>query len=177
MGLDATWGPPSRHRSFLLRASQGLPCPTRFAPGICERGPAATGWEPRGGALRRGKRRSPFAQHPERSEGHHPLSHKERVYWLPLPEGEGWGEGDLTAWSKMPKTKGHFVSPRMLLRSRDLRHPLTPPEAKVWRRIRDRRLGFKLRRQHPIGRFILDFYCAEARLAIEIDGDIHAAPD
>ena len=77
----------------------------------------------------------------------------------------------------MPKTKGHFVSPRMLLRSRDLRHPLTPPEAKVWRRIRDRQIGSKLRRQHPIGRFILDFYCAEARLAIEIDGDTHAAPD
>jgi very-short-patch-repair endonuclease len=43
--------------------------------------------------------------------------------------------------------------------------------------VRKRQLGFKIRRQHPIGRFILDFSCSEARLAIEIDGDTHAAPD
>lgn len=43
--------------------------------------------------------------------------------------------------------------------------------------MRDRRIGFKIRRQHPIGRFIIDSYCAEARLAIEIDGDTHAAAD
>jgi very-short-patch-repair endonuclease len=52
-----------------------------------------------------------------------------------------------------------------------------PPEAKVWQAVRNRQLGFKFRRQHPIGRFIADFYCAEARLVIEIDGDTHAAPD
>jgi very-short-patch-repair endonuclease len=38
-------------------------------------------------------------------------------------------------------------------------------------------LGFKIRRQHPIDRFIADFYCAEARLCIVIDGDTHAEPD
>jgi very-short-patch-repair endonuclease len=38
-------------------------------------------------------------------------------------------------------------------------------------------LGFKIRRQHPIWRFIADFYCAEAKLVIEIDGDSHAEPD
>jgi len=43
--------------------------------------------------------------------------------------------------------------------------------------VRKRQLGVKIRRQHPIGRFILDFSCSEARLAIEIDGDTHAAPD
>jgi very-short-patch-repair endonuclease len=77
----------------------------------------------------------------------------------------------------MPTPKGHSVSPALLQRSRDFRHPLTPPEAKVWAAVRDRKMGFKIRRQHPIGRFILDFYCAEAKLAIEIDGDAHAAPD
>jgi very-short-patch-repair endonuclease len=75
------------------------------------------------------------------------------------------------------KPKGHSVSPALLSRSRDFRHPLTPPEAKVWDAVRDRQVGFKIRRQHPIGRFILDFYCAEAKLAVEIDGDAHEAPD
>jgi very-short-patch-repair endonuclease len=77
----------------------------------------------------------------------------------------------------MPKAKGHFIAPRILQRSRDFRHPLTPPEAKIWQAVRSRQLGVKIRRQHPIGRFIVDFWCAEARLAIEIDGDTHAAPD
>jgi very-short-patch-repair endonuclease len=44
----------------------------------------------------------------------------------------------------------------------------------VWSRLRARRLaGYKFRRQHVVGRFILDFYCAEKRLAIEIDGPTH----
>jgi very-short-patch-repair endonuclease len=77
----------------------------------------------------------------------------------------------------MPKAKGHFIAPRILQRSRDFRHPLTPPEAKIWRAVRNRQLGFMIRRQHPIGRFIADFYCAEAMLVIEIDGDVHADPD
>ena len=73
--------------------------------------------------------------------------------------------------------KTHRIRPAILQRSRDFRHPLTPPEAKVWHAVRDRQLGFKFRRQHPIGRFIADFYCAEAKLVIEIDGDTHAVPD
>jgi very-short-patch-repair endonuclease len=77
----------------------------------------------------------------------------------------------------MPKPKGHSVCPTLLSRARDFRHPLTPPETKVWEAIRNRKIGFKIRRQHPISRFILDFYCAEAKLAIEIDGDAHEAPD
>jgi very-short-patch-repair endonuclease len=77
----------------------------------------------------------------------------------------------------MRKSKTLFISPAILQRSRDLRHPLTPSEVKVWQAARKRQLGFKIRRQQPIGRFILDFYCAEARLAIEIDGDSHSEPD
>ncbi len=57
----------------------------------------------------------------------------------------------------MPKPKGHLIAPAILQRSRDFRHPLTTPEAKVWHAVRDRQLGFKVRRQHPIGRFIADF--------------------
>jgi len=77
----------------------------------------------------------------------------------------------------MPKPIAHLIAPAILQRARDFRHPLTPPEAKVWQAIRNRQVGFKFRRQHPIGRFIADFYCAEAKLVIEIDGDTHAAPD
>jgi len=78
----------------------------------------------------------------------------------------------------MPKpTKLHRIAPAILQRSRDFRHPLTPTEAKVWQAVRGRQLGFKIRRQHPIGKFIVDFYCAEARLVIEIDGDCHAEAD
>jgi very-short-patch-repair endonuclease len=59
-------------------------------------------------------------------------------------------------------------------RANQLRQSLTPAERILWDRLRDRRLsGLKFRRQHPIGAFIVDFYCPAARLAIEIDGGIH----
>jgi very-short-patch-repair endonuclease len=69
--------------------------------------------------------------------------------------------------------KRHRIYPPVLLRSRELRHPQTPAEATFWRHLRDRNLGYKFRRQHPINRFIIDFYCAEAKLCIEIDGSPH----
>lgn len=70
------------------------------------------------------------------------------------------------------------IPPRILERSRDLRHPLTPPEARLWRQLRDHRLGVHIRRQHVLlGRFIADFYCATCKLCIEVDGDTHAEPD
>ena len=67
------------------------------------------------------------------------------------------------------------VSPIIRQRSKELRQPLTPAEHNLWHVLRNRNLGgYKFRRQHPIGRFIVDFYCAENRLVIEIDGDIHS---
>ncbi|MCJ7512643.1 MAG: endonuclease domain-containing protein [Anaerolineales bacterium] len=69
------------------------------------------------------------------------------------------------------------VQPKLRLRSRDLRHPLTPAEKLVWDRVGNHQLGFHIRRQHVLlGRFIADFYCACARLCIEIDGDTHTEP-
>jgi very-short-patch-repair endonuclease len=57
---------------------------------------------------------------------------------------------------------------------RRLRENGTPAERILWEAIRDRRLaGFKFRRQHPVGRFIADFYCAQARLVVELDGSGH----
>ncbi len=59
-------------------------------------------------------------------------------------------------------------------RVRDLRHDTTFPERLLWGRLRARRLaGLKFRRQYPIGDFIVDLYCHDARLAIELDGDSH----
>ncbi len=58
--------------------------------------------------------------------------------------------------------------------ARQMRHEPTPAENALWERIRNRKVsGFKFRGQHPIDRFIVDFYCAEARLVIEVDGVIH----
>ena len=57
-----------------------------------------------------------------------------------------------------------------------LRTRQTSTEAALWELLRDRRLnGHKVRRQHPIGNFVVDFYCAHVRLIIEIDGGIHTA--
>jgi very-short-patch-repair endonuclease len=61
-------------------------------------------------------------------------------------------------------------------RARELRRQQTPAERKLWARLRGKKLlGFKFRRQHPIGRFIVDFCCAQAKLVVEIDGDSHAS--
>ena len=48
------------------------------------------------------------------------------------------------------------------------------PEKRIWARLRSRQVnGYKFRRQYSIGNFIVDFYCPEAKLAVEIDGDSH----
>ena len=59
-------------------------------------------------------------------------------------------------------------------RARDLRKRMSPAEAVLWRCLRNQKLeGLKFRRQHPIGPYILDFYCDGAKLAVEIDGLAH----
>ena len=55
-----------------------------------------------------------------------------------------------------------------------MRSSPTPTEGMVWEMIRSGRLeGFKFRRQHRIGQYIVDFVCLSKRLIVEIDGDIH----
>jgi very-short-patch-repair endonuclease len=62
--------------------------------------------------------------------------------------------------------------------ARSLRRTLSLPEAMLWVRLRGRASGSPaFRRQHPIGPYVLDFYCAKARLAIEIDGLRHDTGD
>jgi very-short-patch-repair endonuclease len=58
--------------------------------------------------------------------------------------------------------------------SRQLRSEMTDAESYLWQRLRARQIhGLKFRRQHPVGNYILDFACIEARLAIEVDGGQH----
>jgi predicted house-cleaning NTP pyrophosphatase (Maf/HAM1 superfamily)/very-short-patch-repair endonuclease len=87
---------------------------------------------------------------------------------LPLPEGEGRGEGTMSR----PTTR---LLPAELLRfARELRTTQTDAESLMWRLLCNRRLAnCKFRRQHPIKPYILDFYCHERRLAIELEGGQH----
>jgi very-short-patch-repair endonuclease len=59
-------------------------------------------------------------------------------------------------------------------RARDLRNQATPAERKLWLYLSGRKLmGLKFRRQHLIGHSIVDFYCPEKKLIIEVDGGTH----
>jgi very-short-patch-repair endonuclease len=59
--------------------------------------------------------------------------------------------------------------------ARRLRTTPTDAELRLWSRLRRKRLdGHRFRRQHPIGRYVVDFFCAEAKLIIEVDGGQHA---
>jgi very-short-patch-repair endonuclease len=85
---------------------------------------------------------------------------------IPMPEEDrkGW-----IVHRPDPETN-RLIRPR----ARRLRNNTTPAERRLWQALRNRqRLGFKFRRQHVIDRFIVDFYCAEACLVIELDGEVH----
>lgn len=57
--------------------------------------------------------------------------------------------------------------------ARGMRSDQTSAEQVLWARVRKNQLGFKFRRQYPLYQFIVDFYCSEAKLIIEVDGPIH----
>ena len=70
--------------------------------------------------------------------------------------------------SSMPK---HQI---LSARPRQLRRQMTIPERLLWSKLRNNALfGLKFRRQHPVGPFILDYYCAEHQLCVELDGMSH----
>jgi very-short-patch-repair endonuclease len=51
------------------------------------------------------------------------------------------------------------------------------PEVMLWDKLRANRVGAKFRRQHPIGSYVVDFYCRDTRLAVEVDGEAHSRAD
>jgi very-short-patch-repair endonuclease len=67
--------------------------------------------------------------------------------------------------------------PGKIDKARRLRREMSLPEVVLWRELRKRPRGLKFRRQHPSGAYIIDFFCADARLAIEIDGNAHGFGD
>lgn len=66
---------------------------------------------------------------------------------------------------------------RTVHRARTLRRAMTLPEALLWRELKGSPGGIRFRKQHPAGDYILDFFCARANLAIEIDGIAHDMGD
>lgn len=67
---------------------------------------------------------------------------------------------------------------RIFENARSLKKVMTPAENLLWQNLRNRNLNnFKFRRQHPISNFIVDFYCHEIKLVIEVDGAIHFVDD
>ena len=71
----------------------------------------------------------------------------------------------------------HQSTPTAQHHARTLRREMTDSERKLWSRLRGEQVGVKFRKQHPIDSYILDFYCAAAKLAVEVDGLIHGDPD
>jgi very-short-patch-repair endonuclease len=64
-------------------------------------------------------------------------------------------------------------SERAKVNAKRLRREMTAPEIALWQALRRNAAGLRFRRQYPAGPYVLDFYCASARLAIEVDGEAH----
>jgi very-short-patch-repair endonuclease len=72
----------------------------------------------------------------------------------------------------------HDAPPDSFERARQSRGNKTSAAKDLWKHLRKKQLGgFQFRRQHPVDQFILDFYCHEARLAVEADGFVHVPID
>ena len=65
------------------------------------------------------------------------------------------------------------LDPELREKARYLRSNMTNAEWKLWNRLKNRQLGVKFRRQHPIGPYIVDFAAPSIRLVIEVDGPTH----
>jgi 3-isopropylmalate/(R)-2-methylmalate dehydratase small subunit len=64
-----------------------------------------------------------------------------------------------------------------VIRAKQFRRSMTPPELRLWNALKPRPDGLKFRKQHPAGPYTLDFYCPAARLCVEIDGQSHGMGD
>jgi very-short-patch-repair endonuclease len=90
----------------------------------------------------------------------------------PLPLGEGQGEGLRDPAIDFRDNEARVT---LLARCRELRRSATNAERLLWQLLRARQIaGAKFRRQHQFGPYILDFYCHERKLAIEVNGAHHA---
>ena len=72
-----------------------------------------------------------------------------------------------------PRIRG--TTPEIEQAARRLRKKMTPAEEHLWSALKNKQLeGLRFRRQHPVGNFILDFYCPSCKLVIEVDGEVHS---
>ncbi len=72
----------------------------------------------------------------------------------------------------------HNAFPEIFRRAKELRASMTIAEQVLWERLRAGRLnGLNFRRQHPISKYIVDFYCHQYKLVIELDGNVHQEKD
>ncbi|HQR61130.1 MAG TPA: DUF559 domain-containing protein, partial [Methylophilaceae bacterium] len=93
--------------------------------------------------------------------------------YINTPRPTSWGEGPGVRGE--PLRRDPAIEEKLKTYARELRASATDAEQKLWHLLRDRRFfDFKFRRQHPVAGYILDFYCAEAKFAIELDGGQHA---
>ena len=68
----------------------------------------------------------------------------------------------------------HYNKPNMKQRRKVLRNAMTQAEIIVWSKLSRRQMhGYKFRRQYSVDQYVIDFYCPELKLAIEVDGDSH----
>ncbi len=72
------------------------------------------------------------------------------------------------------KTSMNFgASSTIFGRAKNLRNKQTFAEILLWSRLRNNQLGVRFRRQHPISNFVVDFFCHQCKLVIEVDGSVH----
>ena len=75
-------------------------------------------------------------------------------------------------------TGGQWIRNSKLVRAKEFRREPTPAESRAWEILRDRRLlGLKFRRQQIIDGFIVDFYCSQLKVVLELDGSVHNHPE
>jgi len=96
-----------------------------------------------------------------------------------VPEGAGWGVAEHHGMPGPDDGESEWHSTpqqwqRVARRAREMRHLMTPAEAKLWQHLRGAKLGVRFRRQHVLGPFVVDLYCSARKLIVEVDGPVHA---
>ena len=75
------------------------------------------------------------------------------------------------------KSHIHYgASKRIFINAKALRSRQTFAEKLLWSKLRNNQLGYHFRRQHPMLEFVVDFYCEQLKLVIEVDGSVHLDP-
>ena len=87
---------------------------------------------------------------------------------------QGGGREGVNSYTQPSSLNNH---PQYKERRQELRGQPTPAENHLWQHLRKNQLGVKFRRQHGIHHYIVDFYCPEHALVIEVDGEIHTSED